>query len=105
MQERKRAANELPEVRCTSVHAEDLLLDACRKGQPVEQSVDARPCPHALGISQPLDAFYSEAEQSIDISGLCNNVPLFSRLIPYARNRESVTTLFSLKEQEHMKER
>lgn len=59
------------------MHAEDLILDACRKGQPVEESIDARPRPHALGITQPLDAFYSEAEQSVDISGLCNSAPLF----------------------------
>ena len=52
------------------MHAQDLVLDAGGKGQPVEEGVEARPGPDAVWVPQPLDALDPEAEQRIDVRRL-----------------------------------
>lgn len=57
-------------ARPTSMHAENLVLDAGGKRQPVEERIEAGPGPDAVRIAQPLDALYSESEQSVDVCRL-----------------------------------
>ena len=54
----------------TAMHADDAVLDQGRQGQPVEEGINARPCPHAC-LSQPLQALQPEAKQCIDVRCLC----------------------------------
>ena len=52
------------------MHAEDLVLNAGRQREPVEQRVEARPRPQAVALAQPLYALYPEPEQRIDVRRL-----------------------------------